>query len=58
MDKKDEAVLLIKNEGKRKPSKLQGNQGREFYYNLMRKWVDGNDVLMYTIYNEGKYWEA
>ena len=38
----------------RKPNKLWVDQGREFYNNLMRKWLDNNDILMYYTHNEGK----
>ena len=37
----------------RKPSKLWVNRG-EFYNNLMQKWLNNNDVSMYSTYNEGK----
>ena len=57
-DKKSKIVLNgfigIVNESKRKPNKLSGNQGREFYNKLMQERLDNNDVLMYSRYNEGK----
>ena len=57
-DKKAKTVLNgfigIVNESKRKPNKLRVDQGREFYNNLMQKWLDDNDILMYSIDNEGQ----
>ena len=57
-DEKSKIVLNgfigIVNESKRKPNKLSGNQGREFYNKLMQERLDNNDVLMYSRYNEGK----
>ena len=57
-DKKDETVfngfIEIVNESKRKTNKLWVDQGRELYNNLMQKWLDDNDILMYSTHNEGK----
>ena len=57
-DKKDETVfngfIEIVNESKRKTNKLWVDQGRELYDNLMQKWLDDNDILMYSTHNEGK----
>ena len=38
------------NESKCKPSKLKW----KFYNILMQKWLDDNDILMYSSYNEGR----
>ena len=38
------------NESKCKPSKLKW----KFYDILMQKWLDDNDILMYSSYNEGR----
>ena len=46
--------MEIVNESNRKPNKLQINQGREFYNKLMQKWLENNDILMYSIHNEAK----
>ena len=46
--------IEITNENERKPNKLQIDQGREFYNNLMQKWLDDNDILLYSIHDEGK----
>ena len=29
------------------------DQVREFYNSLMEKWLDDNDILMYSTHNEG-----
>ena len=38
----------------RKPSKIWVDQGGEFYYNIFKKWLSDNDIIMYSMYNEGK----
>ena len=30
------------------------DQEIEFYRSLLRKWLDGNDILMYLTHKEGK----
>ena len=56
--KKSKTVLNIfieiVDESNRKPNKLWVDQRREFYNNLMQKWLDNNDTLMYSTHNEGK----
>ena len=42
------------NESRRKPDALWIDQGREFYNNLIQRWLEKNDVLMYSTHNEGK----
>ena len=58
MNKKAKTVLNgfigIVNESKRQPNKLQVNQKREFYSNLVQKWLDDKVILMYLTHNEGK----
>ena len=27
---------------------------KEFYNSFLQKWLDGNDILMYSMHNEGK----
>ena len=55
--KKAETVLDgcigIVNESKLKPDELWVDRGREIYNNLMQKWLDSNDILMYPTHNEG-----
>ena len=38
----------------RKPNKIWVDQGGEFYNNVFKKWFPDNDIIMYSIYNEGK----
>ena len=37
----------------RKPNKIWVYQGEEFY-NVFKKWLSDNDIIMYSTYNEGK----
>ena len=57
-DKKAKTVLIgfigIVNESKRKQNKLWVHQGREIYNNLMQKWFDDNDTLIYSTHNGSK----
>ena len=57
-DKKAKTVLdgsiKIMNETNRKPNKLCVDQGRETYNKLIKNVLDGNDILMYPTYTEGK----
>ena len=39
----------------RKPNKLQVDKGSEFYNSSFKKWIEDNDIEMYSIHNEGKY---
>ena len=43
---------IIKQSG-RKPNKIWVDQGGEFY-NVFKKWLSDNDIIMYSTYNEGK----
>ena len=45
--------IEIVNESNRKPNELLVDQGRGFYNKLMQEWLDNNDVLIYSTYNEG-----
>ena len=38
----------------RKPNKIWVDQGGEFYNNGFKKWLPDNDIIMYSMYNEGK----
>ena len=38
----------------RKPNKIWVDQGGEFYNNVFKKWLPGNDNIMYSTYHEGK----
>ena len=45
---------IIKQSNSRKPNKIWGDQGSEFYNNVFNKWLSDNDVIMYSTYNESK----
>ena len=56
-DKKGISVLnafdkIIK-QYNRKPNKIWVDQ-REEFYNIFKKWLSDNDIIMYSTYNEGK----
>ena len=38
----------------RKPNKIWVNKGSEFYDNSFKKWLQDNNIEMYSIHNEGK----
>ena len=48
------AFIEIVNQSNCKPNKLCVDQGREFYSKLMQKWLDNDDILMYSTNEEGK----
>ena len=57
-DKKDISVVnafqeLLLN-SKRKPNKIWVDKGSEFYNNSFKKWLQDNDIVMYSTNNEGK----
>ena len=39
---------------KRKPNKIWLDKGSEFYNNSFKKWLQDNDIVMYSTNNEGK----
>ena len=39
---------------KRKPNKIWVDKGSGFYNNSFKKWLQNNDVVMYSTNNEGK----
>ena len=39
----------------KKPSKLWVDKGSEFYNSSFKKWLQGNDIEMYSTHNEEKY---
>ena len=41
-------------ESNRKQNKIWFDKGREFYNNSFKKWLNDNDIEMYSIHNEGK----
>ena len=44
----------IISESSRKLNKLWVDQGRIFYNKFVQEWIDDNDMLKYSIHNEGK----
>ena len=44
----------IKKQSERKPNKIWVDQGSELYNNNFKKWLSDNDIIMYSMYNEGK----
>ena len=57
-DKKTKTFLRglveIVNEFKRQPNKIWIDQGREFYNNLMQKWLDDNEISLHLTHNIGQ----
>ena len=58
---KDKKIMGIVNafdkiikQSERKPNKIWVDQGGEFYNNVFKKWLSDNDIIMYSMYNEGK----
>ena len=56
-DKKAKTIfngfIGIESESKRKPNKLWVDQGKVFCNNPMQKWLDVNNILIYSIHNKG-----
>ena len=48
------AFNKIIKQSNRKPNKIWGDQGGEFYNNVFKKWLSDNDIIMYSTYNESK----
>ena len=48
------AFNKIIKQSNRKPNKIWVDQGGEFYNNVFEKWLSGNDINVYSMYNEGK----
>ena len=48
------ALIEIEKESNRKANKLSVHQAREIYNKVTQKWLDNNDILMYSTHNEGK----
>ena len=58
---KDKKVATITNafqsilkDSNRKPNKICVDKGSEFYNNSFKKWLQVNDIAMYSTHNEGK----
>ena len=58
-DKKGISILnafqSILNKSKRKPNKILVDKGSEIYNASFKKWLQGNDIVMYFTNNEGKF---
>ena len=48
------AFNKIIKQSNRKPNKIWGDQGGEFYNHNFKKWLSDNDIIMYSTFNEGK----
>ena len=48
------AFQIILKQSSRKPNKIWVDKGSEFYNAYFKKWLRGNDIVMYSIHNEGK----
>ena len=46
--------ILKQTNSKRKPNKIWVDEGSEFYNASFKKWLQGNDIVMYSTHNEGK----
>ena len=57
-DKKDVSIFnafrKILKESNRKPNKIWVDKGSEFYNNFFKKWLQDNDIVMYSTNNKGK----
>ena len=48
------AFQSILKKSNRKPNKIWGDKGSEFYNRSMKSWLEKNDIEMYSTHNEGK----
>ena len=49
------AFQKVLDSSKRKPNEIKrADQGSEFHNNVFKTWLKGNDISMYSTYNEGK----
>ena len=48
------AFQSVLNKSKRKPNKIWVDKGSEFYNVSFKKWLQDNDIVMYSTNNEGK----
>ena len=48
------AFQKILKQSSRKPQKIWVDKGSEFYNNSFKKWLQDNDIAMYSTHNEGK----
>ena len=61
-DKKGTSIVndfqKILKESDRKPNKIWVDKGIEFYNNSFKHWLKDNNIEMYLIHNEGKFFVA
>ena len=48
------AFNKIIKQSNRKPNKIWVDQGSEFYNRVFKKWSSDNDIIIYSVFNEGK----
>ena len=55
-DKKSISIVFqsILDSSKRKPNKIWDDEDSEIYNKFFKKWLEDNDIEMYSTYNEGK----
>ena len=46
--------IILKQSNSRKPNKIWVDKGAEFYNASFKKWLQDNDIVMYSTHNEGK----
>ena len=46
--------IILKQSNSRKPNKMWLDKGPEFYNASFKKWLQDNDIVMYSTHNEGK----
>ena len=46
--------IILKQLNSRKPNKIWVDKGSEFYNASFKKWLQDNDIVMYSTHNEGK----
>ena len=57
-DKKGTSIVkafqIILKQSNKKPNKIWVDEGSEFYNAFFKKWLQDNDIVMYSTHNEGK----
>ena len=58
-DKKGVSIVtafqsILKQSNSRKPNKIWVDKGSEFYNASFKKWLQDNDIVVYSTNNEGK----
>ena len=48
------AFQIILQQSNRKPNKIWVDKGSKFYKASFKKWLQDNDIVMYSTHNEGK----